>query len=220
VPPVGTEVLALGSPFGLESSVSAGVISGKNRSLASPTGHPIPNTVQTDAGLDPGNSGGPLVTLEGEVTGIAVAGAGSSVGFAVSPLLARRVLPELIETGEYDHPYLGIRLVPVTPTVAEANGLPEVRGITVVEVLDEGPENQTLRGADDETVVADRSIPLGGDVLIELAGNRIDSNADLGTTLALELSPGQRVDATVIRDGERREIEVPIGARPEPNPDA
>jgi S1-C subfamily serine protease len=216
IPPVGTEVLALGSPFGLESSVSAGIISGKNRSLPSPAGYAIPNTVQTDAGLDPGNSGGPLVTMDGEVTGIAVAGAGTSVGFAVSPLLARRVLPELIETGSYAHPYLGISLVPVTPTIAAANDLAEARGIYVVEVLDQAPEGQTLRGADDETVVDGRRVPTGGDVLIELAGNRIDSNADLGTTLALELSPGQRVDATVIRDGERREIRVPIGARPEP----
>ena len=216
VPPVGTEVLALGSPFGLESSVSTGIISGKNRSLPGPTGYAIPNTVQTDAGLDPGNSGGPLVTMDGEVTGIAVAGAGTSVGFAVSPLLARRVLPELIETGGYDHPYLGIGLLPVTPTLAEANDLPEARGVFVVEVLDDGPADQTLRGADGETVVDDQRVPTGGDVLVELAGTRIDSNADLGTTLALELSPGQRVDATVVRDGERQSITVPIGSRPDP----
>lgn len=216
VPPVGTEVLALGSPFGLESSVSTGIISGKNRSLPGPTGYAIPNTVQTDAGLDPGNSGGPLVTIDGEVTGIAVAGAGTSVGFAVSPLLARRVLPELIESGSYDHPYLGISLLPVTPTLAEANDLAEARGVFVLEVLDDGPADQTLRGADGEAVVDDRRVPTGGDVLVELAGTRIDSNADLGTTLALELSPGQRVDATVIRDGERRSITVPIGSRPDP----
>jgi S1-C subfamily serine protease len=216
IPPVGTEVLALGSPFGLESSLSAGIISGKNRSLRSPTGYPIPNTVQTDAGLDPGNSGGPLVTLDGEVTGIAVAGAGTSVGFAVSPLLARRVLPELIETGTYAHPYLGISLLPVTPPVAEANDLPEARGVFVLEVLPDAPDGQTLRGATGETTVDGRRVPTGGDVLVALAGNRVDSNADLGTTLALELSPGQRVDATVIRDGERRQIRVPIGARPDP----
>ncbi|QLD90245.1 trypsin-like peptidase domain-containing protein [Natronomonas salina] len=216
VPPVGTEVLALGSPFGLESSVSTGIISGKNRSLPGPTGYSIPNTVQTDAGLDPGNSGGPLVTMDGEVTGIAVAGAGTSVGFAVSPLLAQRVLPELIQTGSYDHPYLGISLLPVTPTLAEANDLEAARGIFVLELRDDGPEGQTLRGADGETVVDGQRVPTGGDVLVELAGNRIDSNADLGTTLALELSPGQRVDAVVIRDGERQEVTVPIGARPDP----
>ncbi|WP_178916162.1 S1C family serine protease [Natronomonas gomsonensis] len=216
VPPVGTEVLALGSPFGLESSVSTGIISGKNRSLSSPSGFSIPNTVQTDAGLDPGNSGGPLVTMDNEVTGIAVAGAGTSVGFAVSPLLARRVLPELIETGTYSHPFLGISLLPVTPAIAEANDLPEARGIYVVEVLDSGPTDQTLRGADGETTVDGRTVPTGGDTLVELAGNVIDSNADLGTTLALELSPGDRVDATVVRDGEATEIRVPIGSRPPP----
>ncbi len=217
VPAVGTEVLALGSPFGLESSVSAGIISGRNRSLPNEqTGFSIPNTVQTDAGLDPGNSGGPLVTMDGEVTGVSVAGAGTSVGFAVSPLLAGRVLPELIETGNYDHPFLGISLIEVTPQVAEANGLDEPRGIFVVETLEGGPAGETLRGASDEVVIDGARIPIGGDVLVGLAGNRIDSEAELGTTLALELSPGDRVPATIVRDGERQTVEVGIGTRPEP----
>ncbi len=217
IPAVGTEVLALGSPFGLESSVSVGIVSGRNRSLPNErTGFSIPNTVQTDAGLDPGNSGGPLVTMDGEVTGVSVAGAGTSVGFAVSPLLAGRVLPELIETGNYDHPFLGISLIEVTPTVAEANDLDEPRGIFVVETTDESPTGETLRGASDETVIDGTPVPTGGDVLVELDGNRVDSNADLGTILALELSPGDRVTATVVRDGERRTVEVEIGSRPDP----
>ncbi|WP_181691015.1 S1C family serine protease [Natronomonas sp. LN261] len=217
IPAVGTEVLALGSPFGLESSVSSGIISGRNRSLPNEqTGFSIPNTVQTDAGLDPGNSGGPIVTMEGRVTGVAVAGAGTSVGFAVSPLLARRVLPELIETGNYDHPFLGIRLVEVTPAIAEANDLDEPRGVLVVRTTEDAPAGTELRGITGETVVDGRTVPVGGDVIVGLDGNAIDSNADLGTTLALELSPGDRVPATVIRDGERREITVSIGARPEP----
>ncbi|MFO7925093.1 trypsin-like peptidase domain-containing protein [Natronomonas sp.] len=217
IPAVGTEVLALGSPFGLESSVSSGIISGKNRSLPNEqTGFSIPNTVQTDAGLDPGNSGGPLVTMDGLVTGVAVAGAGTSVGFAVSPLLARRVLPELIRTGHYDHPFLGIQLVDVTPTIAEANGLDDARGVLVVGTADGTPADGTFRGVTGETEIDGRSVPVGGDVLVELAGNAIDSDADLGTTLALELSPGDRVPATVIRDGEPLELTVGIGARPEP----
>ena len=217
VPSVGTEVLALGSPFGLESSVSSGIISGRNRSLPNEqTGFSIPNTVQTDAGLDPGNSGGPVVTMEGRVTGVAVAGAGTSVGFAVSPLLARRVLPELIETGNYDHPFLGIQLVEVTPTIAAANGIDEPRGIMVVATTDDAPAGGMLRGTTGETTVEGRPVPVGGDVLVELDGTRIDSNADLGTKLALELSPGDRVPATVIRDGERRDVTVGIGTRPEP----
>jgi serine protease Do len=218
VPPVGSEVVALGSPFGLESSISAGIISGKNRALRNPvTNFSIPNTVQTDAGLDPGNSGGPLVTMDGKVTGINVAGAGTSVGFAISPLLAARILPELIETGNYDHPFLGITLLSVTPTIAEANDLKTPRGVLVVDILDSGPSNQTLQGSDGEEIVDGRRVPTGGDVLVELAGNEIRSDADLGTAIALELSPGDRVPATVIRDGERREIEVPIGSRPEPD---
>lgn len=217
IPPVGTEVLALGSPFGLESSVSTGIISGKNRSLPNEqTGFSIPNTIQTDAGLDPGNSGGPLVTMDGEVTGVAVAGAGTSVGFAVSPMLARRILPELLETGNYDHPFLGIRLLEVTPAIAEANDLDEPRGIIIVETMSGGPAGRVLRGATGEATVGDRPVPVGGDVLVELAGDTINSNADLGTTLALGLSPGDRAPATIIRDGTRQEVAVPIGARPNP----
>jgi S1-C subfamily serine protease len=216
IPPVGTEVVALGSPFGLESSVSTGIISGKNRALPSPSGFAIPNTVQTDAGLDPGNSGGPLLTLDGGVTGIAVAGAGSSVGFAVSPLLARRVLPELIATGNYEHPFLGITLRSVTPAIADANDLDAVRGIMVIDILEEGPAGRTLQPADGRATVDGRTVPTGGDVIVEFAGTEIRSDADLGTTLALSLSPGDRVPTTVIRDGRRREIQVPIGARPDP----
>ena len=217
IPAVGTEVLALGSPFGLESSVSSGIISGRNRSLPNEqTGFSIPNTVQTDAGLDPGNSGGPLVTMEGQVAGVAVAGAGTSVGFAVSPLLSRRVLPELIQTGNYDHPFLGIQLAEVTPTIAAANDLDEPRGIMVLSTTEGAPAGEMLRGATGETTVDGRRVPVGGDVFVELAGARIDSNADLGTTLALELSPGDRVPATIIRDGERQEVTVGIGRRPEP----
>jgi S1-C subfamily serine protease len=217
VPAVGTEVLALGSPFGLESSVSKGIISGRNRSLPNEqTGFSIPNTVQTDAGLDPGNSGGPIVTMDGAVTGIAVAGAGTSVGFAVSPLLARRVLTELIETGDYDHPFLGIRLRNVTPKIAEANDLDETRGIIVVETTEGGPAEDPLRGADSQTVIGGTPVPVGGDILVELAGKTVDSDADLGTILALELSPGDRIPATIIRNGEQRTVEVGIGIRPEP----
>ena len=83
-------------------------------------------------------------------------------------------------------------------------------------MLEAGPDDQTLRGSDDETTVDGRAVPVGGDVIVELAGNEIRSDADLGTTLALELSPGDRAAATVIRDGERREITVPIGVRPAP----
>jgi len=150
------------------------------------------------------------------VAGVAVAGAGTSVGFAVSPLLSRRVLPELIRAGNYDHPFLGIQLVEVTPAIAAANDLDEPRGIMVLATTEDAPAGGTLRGATGETAIDGRRVPVGGDVLVELAGARIDSSADLGTTLALELSPGDRVPATVIRDGERRDVTVGIGRRPEP----
>lgn len=216
IPPIGTEVLALGSPFGLEASVTQGIISGRNRSLPSPTGFSIPNTVQTDAGLEPGNSGGPLVTLDGEVTGVVVAGAGASVGFAVSPLFAQRVIPELIQTGTFEHAFLGIRLYPVTPTLAEANNLPEIRGVYIVELIEDGPPEQPFQASDQEEIIDGERVFVGGDVLVELGGHSIDTNEDLGTVLALELSPGDETEAVVVRDGEYTTLTVNIGTRPAP----
>lgn len=210
-PAVGTEVVALGNPFGLESSVSAGIVSGVNRSLRSPTGVTIPDAIQTDTAINPGNSGGPLVTLDGVVAGVISAGGGDNIGFAVSAALARRVVPALAETGSYDHPYLGVNALAVSPEIAAANDLPDPAGVYIHEVAPNGPAADVLQGS---TGTANDA-PTGGDVLVTLADSAIETPSQLSSVLAIELSPGDEVDATIRRDGEERSIELPVGTRPQ-----
>jgi len=215
-PPVGTEVVAIGAPFGLGQSASAGVISGVDRSLPAPNNFTIPDAVQTDAAVNPGNSGGPLVALDGAVVGVINSGGGDNIGFGISAQLARRVLPALVENGAYHHSFMGVGLQTVTPLLAEANGLSEPSGVYVGTVRDDGPSAGTLRGTSGNETVNGVEVPVGGDVIVALDGVPIRSLADLSTYLALETSPGDRLEVTVIRDGERRTVSFRLGRRPQP----
>lgn len=201
-PAIGTEVVAIGNPFGaqFEGSVSAGIVSGVNRSIPAQNGYTIPGAIQTDAAVNPGNSGGPLVTLDGRVVGVINSGGGENIAFAISAALVRRVVPGLIRSGEYEHAYLGVRLATVTPAIAERVGLARPRGVLVGEVLSNGPSAGTLGR---------------GDVVLALDGRRIDTREGLSSYLALQTSPGDAIEITVRRDGQRRTVRLELGARPE-----
>ncbi|WP_459887053.1 S1C family serine protease [Halostagnicola bangensis] len=216
-PDIGQEVVALGNPLGLDASASQGIVSGINRSLPSPTGFNIPAAIQTDAPVNPGNSGGPLVTLEGDVVGVVFAGAGPglNIGFAISTPLAERVVPSLIEDGTYDHPYLGVSVVPLTPRIAQANTIDEPGGVLVAEIAPGSPADGVFEAADQTALVEDELVPVGGDVIVELADGEIPNQDFLSTQLALETSPDETISIGVIRDGERTELEVTLGARDE-----
>ncbi|ACV12912.1 peptidase S1 and S6 chymotrypsin/Hap [Halorhabdus utahensis DSM 12940] len=214
-PAVGTEVVAIGNPYGLSGSVSAGIVSGVDRTLSSPGEFSIPDTIQTDAAVNPGNSGGPLVNLEGEVVGVISAGQGDNIGLAISSALTRNVVPALIETGSYEHPYLGIRLLDVTPAVAEANDLSEASGVYVTETIEGDPSDGVLQGATEETVVNGQSIPVGGDVITHIEGEPTPTSQQLGSVLALETQVGQPATIRVLRDGATETLEVTIGSRSE-----
>lgn len=215
-PAIGTEVLAFGAPFGLGGSVSQGIVSGRNRSLPAPNDFQIADVVQTDAAVNPGNSGGPLVTLGERVVGVVTATQGENVGLAVSAPLADRVVPSLIEDGTYEHSHLGVQVRPVTPGVAEANDLDSTRGVYVVEVVPGGPSADVLRGATDSQTVDGQRVPVGGDVIVGFDDTDIASNEDLSRFLALQTSPGETVQAHVIRDGERVTEPITLEARPPP----
>ena len=214
-PPVGTEVVAIGNPLGLEASVTAGIVSGVNRSIQSPTGVTIPDGIQTDAAINPGNSGGPLVTLDGSVAGVITAGGGQNIGFAISAALARRIVPDLIQRGEYDHPYLGVLVLPISPELREANDLPDPTGVYVHEVLEDGPSADVLSGSEDQTVIGGVTVPTGGDVLLSLAGEPLETDSDLSSTMALSVAPGETVSAVVRRDDEEETVEITAGVRPD-----
>ncbi|WEL17991.1 Serine protease Do [Halorhabdus sp. SVX81] len=212
-PAIGTEVVAIGNPYGLSGSVSAGIVSGVDRTLEGPNRFSIPDTIQTDAAVNPGNSGGPLVTLQGEVVGVISAGQGDNIGLAISSALTTRVVPSLIETGSYAHPYLGIGLRDVTPAVAEANDLPETSGVYVTQVVDDGPSDGVLRGATDDVSINGRPIPVGGDVITRIEGEPTPTTQQLASALALETRVGQPAAIQVWRDGTTETLDVRIGSR-------
>lgn len=211
---IGQEVLALGNPFGLQESVSQGIVSGRNRALPTGTGFSIPATIQTDASVNPGNSGGPLVTMNGRYLGVITARAGQAIGFAVSWRLAELVAPSLLEHGSYEHPYMGVTLRRVTPPITEANDLEAVTGVIVVDVVAGDPADGTLEGSPEETTVRGITVPVGGDVIVALDGVEIATDEELSTYLALNTRPGDSLDVTVIRNGERRTVTFELGSRP------
>lgn len=215
-PEIGTEVMVVGAPLGLEGSASRGIVSGVNRTIPAPNNFTIADAVQTDAALNPGNSGGPIVNLDGDVVAVATAGGGENLGFGVSSKLASRVVPELVDDGEYEHSYMGVRVLEVSPLVAEANDLPDVRGVYIVGILDGGPADGVFREADDEESVEGATVPVGGDVVVEMADAPIRTHSDLSRFLALETSPGDSIDVTVWREGAEETVELTLGSRPDP----
>ena len=213
-PVVGQEVLAIGNPVGLEGSMSQGIVSGVNRSV-SPDWHDFsyPNVVQTDAAVNPGNSGGPLVDMDGDVVGVVHATQGENIGLAISAALSQRVVPALIEQGEFHHSHMGIRLLPVDPTVANANDLDDAEGILIAEVESDGPADGVLEPSTD----VQRGVPVGGDVIRAIDDQPIPDDHALSTYLALQTDPDDTIDVTVLRDGSETTVELTLDRRPEPD---
>jgi len=216
----GSAVAALGNPFGLDETITHGIVSGVNRSMPTTRGYSVPNVVQTDAPISPGNSGGPLVTCEGTVVGVNTAGitaqGAENIGFAVSATLIDRVVPALIEDGEYEYSYLGIAATPVTPPIAEANDLNATQGLYVVRTADDSPAADALQEPDENETAGEFSVPVGGDVIVAIDGRQVSSAEDLSSYLVTETSPGDEVTLTVLRDGERQEVTVTLDERPAP----
>jgi S1-C subfamily serine protease len=213
-PVVGQEVVVIGNPFGLSGTVTAGIVSGINRSIPGPTGYSIPDAIQTDAAVNPGNSGGPIVSLEGQVIAVINSGAGDNVAFGISAPLVRRVIPALIEAGEYEHAYMGVTLRTVTPAIADANDLDRARGVIVVDVLDGGPSDGVLRPSDETAFVDGEAVPVGGDVILSMDDTALATVEDLSSFLALQTSPSDEIDLTVLRGGSRRTVALELGTRP------
>ncbi|MXR53125.1 PDZ domain-containing protein [Halovenus sp. WSH3] len=215
--PVGTRVAALGNPFGLTGSFTTGIISGRNRTISIPNSRfSTPDGIQTDAAVNPGNSGGPLITLDGVVVGVVNATQGDNVGFAISAAMVRRVVPELIETGNYDHSYLGIALSDVTPALIEANDFGNYTfGVYVNGTAPDGPSDGILQGSETTTTIRGREVEVGGDLIVRMGEWTIQNRERLSAYLALETRPGDTVDIEVVRDGETRTVQVTLGTRPE-----
>lgn len=211
----GDPVVALGSPFGLEGTITHGMVSGVNRSMPTSLGFSIPDTIQTDAPINPGNSGGPLVSLEGKVVGVNRATRGDNVGFAISADVLQRVVPRLIENGSFAYPYLGVRTKTVTPVIASASDLSSVTGVMVTRHLPDSPARGTLQAASERYTRSGRAVPVNGDVIVEVDGRAIHTKQELSRYLLLHTRPGESVEVTVLRDGARKTVTIDLGSRPE-----
>jgi serine protease Do len=199
---VGDWVLAIGSPEKLPQTVTAGIISAKGRTTNSEL---YQNFLQTDAAINPGNSGGPLVNMRGEVIGINTAivsrtGVNEGIGFAIPSNMARRIMTQLVETGEVVRGFLGVYLQPVDRELAESFGLPTHEGALVTEVMEDSPaEKGGLREQD---------------FIVAVDGEPVRSVNELRNRVA-SLKPGRTVPFTIYRDGERRTVTVALGRRGE-----
>ncbi|MFW5965265.1 MAG: S1C family serine protease [Halodesulfurarchaeum sp.] len=212
MPGPGEPVAALGSPFGLQGTITHGIVSGVNRSMrVDDRGFAIPDTVQTDAPINPGNSGGPLVSMEGEVVGVNRAKEGDNIGFAISAQLIERIVPSLITDGEVNHAYLGVRSVPVTPAVASEADVDLTAGVAVVETISGGPADGILQTGDWHS---GEGVPAEADIIVAIDGQPVRSGEDLSRYLMVHASPGETVPLTVYREGERVTVNVELGERP------
>ena len=232
---VGEQVAAIGNPFGLSGSMTAGIVSGLGRLLPTQTStspdsdtgsagnlFSIPEVIQTDAPINPGNSGGPLLNMHGKVIGInsaifSTTGEFAGVGFAIPSDTVARVIPSLITNGSYSHPWLGVSGTNMTPEVGAALGLKEPRGFLIVDVVSGSPsEKAGIKGGDKPTQINGREILLGGDVIIGIDDKDVRKIEDVLVYLESEKEIGDDVRLTVIRDGKPQEVIVTLAARPNP----
>lgn len=216
---VGQTAVAIGNPFRLSSSMTAGIISQKERLLQVEDGFSIPNVLQTDAAINPGNSGGPLLNAEGEVVGVNTAiqsntGTFSGVGFAIPANTVERVVPEIIEEGDYRHSWIGVRGRDLTPEMKKAMDLDVESGFMILSVVEESPAAEAgLEGTRDTEVVDGEEVPVGGDVVVAIDDEKVRGISDVLLYLARNTEPGDTVELTVIRDGERVDVPVTLSSR-------
>jgi 2-alkenal reductase len=224
---VGQRVVAIGNPFGLAGTMTVGVISALGRSLPSEVAQSAgffsnPEIIQTDAAINPGNSGGPLLDSRGRVVGVnsairSATQSNSGIGFAVPVNTVKRVVPDLIETGRYDYPYLGVTSNPVftLAKLADELGLSVTEGVLVAEVTPGEPADRAgLRGGDRDVVVDGVPMRAGGDIIMAIDGTQVRDFDELIAYLVRETEVGNTVTLTVLRDNEVLEIPVILGKRP------
>ena len=222
---VGQFVVAIGNPFGLESTLTLGIISALGRVIESPNGRFIGEAIQTDAAINPGNSGGPMLNLLSQVIGvnsqiISPSGASAGIGFAISANTVRRIVPALIATGRYPHPYLGVNILTITPDVREVlqqagMDIPVDEGIIVMDVVRGGPADVAgILGGSSVVQIGRTEVPLGGDIITALDDTAIASGQDLTLFLDTKTVVGDVVRVTLLRRG--RELTLPVTLQERP----
>ncbi|MGH3035004.1 MAG: S1C family serine protease, partial [Gaiellaceae bacterium] len=218
---VGDPVVAIGNPFGLERSATAGIVSALRRQIQSPNGFTVDKVIQTDAPINRGSSGGPLLNTRGEVIGVnsqnftgGTSEGNVGIGFAMPINTVKEVVSELIERGKVEHAYLGVELDSVDEALAESFRLPVDHGALVVGVRPGSPAAEAgLQGGDTQVVVGGVTYDLGGDIITKADGEQIESGDDL-VGLIMEKDPGDTLTLEIHRGDAKRTLSVTLGRRP------
>jgi S1-C subfamily serine protease len=223
---VGDPVVAIGNPFGLDRTVTSGIVSALQRLITAPNSFAIDHVIQTDAPINPGNSGGPLLNARGQVIGVNTqieTGTGSSasgnvgIGFSVPSNTVKDVVAQILRTGRVEHAYLGISGQAVNSDLAETYNLPVKAGVLVGSVTDgSGADKAGLEGGAREVVVAGETYVLGGDIIVGFGGQKISSIEELRDAIAGR-KPGDKVTVVIYRDGDKSSVTVTLGRQP-PSP--
>ena len=219
---VGEQVAAIGNPFGLSGSMTSGIVSQMGRLLPSQdSGFSIPDVIQTDAAINPGNSGGPLLNMKGQVVGIntaiqSISGGNTGIGFAVPSNTAIKIVPSLIEDGEYHHPWIGITGQDIGTELAEVLSLKQAKGFLVITVVDGSPADKAgLKGVTQTQVINGKEYPADGDIIISVDDKEVRKISDILIHLQREKSVGDTMVLGVLRDGEFMHISLELVERPD-----
>lgn len=218
---IGDPVAAIGNPFGLSGSMTQGIVSQLGRLINPPdSSFSIPNVIQTDTPINPGNSGGPLLNMQGEVVGITTAiqsgtGEFSGVGFAIPSNTMKKIIPVLIDTGHYKHPWLGIAGVSIDPDLASTLQLPVTSGFLIENVVHNSPADIAgLHGFSQNKTIDGTKYEIGGDIIIGVDGIPINQIEDILNYLQDNKSVGDKITLQIIRDGKKMDVSLTLQERP------
>ena len=217
---VGEKIAAIGNPFGLSGSMTSGIVSQIGRLLPQESGYSIPDVIQTDAAINPGNSGGPLINMKGEVVGIntaiqSITGEFSGIGFAVPSNTVKKIVPVLIEDGEFKHPWMGISGTDVDPELADFRELKSSKGFLIISVIEGSPAEQAgLIGVTETKEIDGRELAVDGDIVLSIDGKTVRKISDILIHLQREKSIGDEMVLSVNRNGEILELTMVLEERP------
>ena len=221
---VGDPVVAIGNPFGLDRTVTSGIVSALQRQIEAPNGFSISHVIQTDAAINPGNSGGPLINADGEVIGInaqiATGGGGNGnvgIGFAIPIDTVRAEIEQLKTKGEVEHAFIGISGGTITSELAKAINLPVDEGVIVQAVVKDGPADKAgIEAGGTTATINGEEVRLGGDIITEVDGKKLKSMEQL-VEIIQGHKPGDELELKIVRDGNEKTANVTLGTQPEAN---
>jgi S1-C subfamily serine protease len=219
---VGDPVVAIGNPFGLDRTVTSGIVSALQRQIQAPNGFSISHVIQTDAAINPGNSGGPLINASGEVIGInaqiATGGGGNGnvgIGFAIPIDTVRAEIEQLKTKGEVEHAFIGISGGTITEDLAKAVNLPVDEGVIVQSVVKDGPADKAgIEAGGTSATINGEEVRLGGDIITEVDGKKLKSMEQM-VEIIQGHKPGDELELLIFHDGDEKKVDVTLETQPE-----